>query len=36
VILFIIDLGLAGSGAFLLQRGLIRDDEVPTVKASKP
>jgi hypothetical protein len=32
VILFIIDLGLAGSGAFMLQRGLVRDDEVPQVK----
>jgi hypothetical protein len=30
VFLFLVDLGLAGAGIYLLQRGLVRDDEIPT------
>lgn len=30
VFLFLVDLGLAGAGIYMLQRGLVRDDEIPT------
>jgi hypothetical protein len=33
VFVFLIDLGLATAGLLLLQRGLVRDDEVPVAHA---
>jgi hypothetical protein len=32
VFVFLIDLGLATAGLLLLQRGLVRDDEVPAAR----
>jgi hypothetical protein len=36
VFVFLIDLGLATAGTILLQRGLVRDDEVPAQKLVAP
>jgi hypothetical protein len=36
VFVFLIDLGLATAGLIMLQRGLVRDDEVPVQKATTP